>query len=75
MKCDDCKYADWKRTSTGRLHPGKSGLCKHMEVHPLDMRLPAAFYWVGGGKPCVCGGFIERGKELRQDCAFKEQDQ
>jgi len=26
--CDGCKFANWKRTSNGRLHPDGSGKCK-----------------------------------------------
>ncbi len=71
MNCDDCKWAWWKRTANDRLHPDKSGECMRLKSHPLDMRIPAAFYWISGpSRPA--GGFIERGRELREKCIFKD---
>lgn len=69
MKCDDCKFADWKRTAAGKLHPDKTGRCTRLREFPLDLRLPAAFYFVF--EPHPSGGFIERGSELRAKCDFK----
>jgi hypothetical protein len=59
--CDGCKFADWKRTKNGRLHPGKQGRCTFEWVPPP---LPAAFYYFHGIKgsfPKPNGGWIERG--------------
>lgn len=70
MKCDDCIYAEWERTKTGRLHPSKDGKCKRFEKHPLDLRLPAAFYWPGG-PPRPAGGYIKRGEDI-ENCVFKD---
>lgn len=70
MTCDYCKLADWKRTSNGRLHPGKSGRCTRLDRHPIDTRLPAAFYWLT--PPVPSGGYIERGKPHRAPCIFKD---
>jgi hypothetical protein len=70
MRCDDCKFAEWNRTSNGRLHPDKTGKCKRLDAHPLDLRLPAAFYWIGA-PPRPSGGFIDRKSELKEPCAFK----
>ena len=64
MKCDDCKYAQWLKTSSGRNHPSKGGKCTY-EIVILD--LPAAFYWIGG-KPSPAGGYIERGREMNKNC-------
>lgn len=71
MKCEGCKFAEWRRTATGRLHPDKTGRCKRLDAFPLDMRLPSAFYWSSFGIPTPIGGYIERGSELPEDCAFK----
>lgn len=68
--CDGCKYAGWRRTAKGRLHPDKSGRCTFLEKHPLDLKIPAAFHWLIGTKPNPCGGYIERGREIGK-CAFK----
>jgi hypothetical protein len=70
MKCDDCAFAQWERTSTGRLHPGKSGRCTRLEKHPLDLRIPEAFYWFSAPSS-PSGGWIRRGNELKQKCVFK----
>ncbi len=73
MKCDDCDFAQWDRTKAGRLHPQKGGVCKRLERHPLDLRIPAAFYWERAGlnPPKPTGGYIERGVELQAKCDFK----
>lgn len=70
MKCDNCKFAVWNRTKTGRLHPDKGGFCSRLASFPLDLRLPAAFYWVSVA-PRPSGGRIERGEELPNGCDFK----
>ena len=68
--CDDCKFAEWNRTKTGRLSPTKIGACERLIRFPLDVRLPHAFYWIGGG-PRPMGGFIKRGEKHPESCAFK----
>lgn len=72
MTCDGCKFADWKRTSAGRLHPDGTGKCTRLSAHPLDTRLPSAFYWLSEPKPS--GGHIERGAPLPAPCAFKMKE-
>ncbi len=73
MKCDDCDFAEWDRTKAGRLHPQKGGVCKRLERHPLDLRIPAAFYWGTAhlSAPNPSGGYIERGHGLHAVCVFK----
>jgi len=61
--CDWCKYAEWKKTKNGRLHPDKSGKCT-FEIKPEV--LPASFYYINKGS--LCGGQIERGKKLNSHC-------
>jgi len=72
MRCDDCLFADWKRNSRGHLHPDKSGMCKRLKKHPLDMRLPQAFFWkmALGEAPVPSGGWIKRGRDFEK-CIFK----
>lgn len=75
-ECDDCKFAKWNRTKTGRLHPDRGGRCTYLEQHPLPMDVPSAFYWVGRSAPEPSGGWIDRG--LRQDkapCKFYAWEQ
>lgn len=72
MSCDSCKWADWKRTSNGRLHPDKTGRCKFVWSPPP---LPIAFsftYGRGGDLPKPSGGYIERGSDYTNGCVCFE---
>jgi hypothetical protein len=69
IQCETCKFAKWKRTAAGKLHPDKSGRCTRLIAHPLEARLPAAFYWIT--QPSPSGGYIKRGEKDRSKCAFK----
>lgn len=72
--CDGCAFAMWRRTSAGRLHPDKTGRCNYLKEHPLNMQIPASFYWglSSESAPRPNGGYIERGKDFYQDktCSF-----
>lgn len=68
-RCDDCKFAEWKRTASGRLHPDKSGRCGAV----IPKLLPKAFYWFGGG-PCIGGGHISR-CDPAAECAYWEKSE
>lgn len=70
--CDDCIFADWKRTTNGRLHPDKTGRCKA----PLpEYIVPAAFYWFSRmTAPTPDGGYIERGRGINRACSFKRTE-
>ncbi len=61
--CANCKWADWKRTPAGKLHPSGDGQCNYPVEMPV---LPAAYYWVGGQYPS--GGNISRRGELLVHC-------
>ena len=72
--CDHCKWANWKRTASGRLHPDKSGSCaKEWQPPPL----PAAFYFhtISTEIPRPSGGYIKRGEELNKHCPYWEQEE
>jgi hypothetical protein len=58
--CVGCKYADWKRTRSGKMHPSGEGRCTYMKRNTLDIRIPAAFFWVDGSQPTPVGGRITR---------------
>jgi hypothetical protein len=68
--CTRCKYADWKRTAAGRLHPDGSGKCTFPVKIP---KLPAAFYWIS--TPGPYGGFIERKRDHKDDCPHYQPEQ
>lgn len=73
--CDDCVYADWKRTKNGRLHPDKTGRCKFVWSPPP---LPKAFsfsFSYNKSMPTPSGGFIERGCPRCDGCeCFKPKE-
>ena len=70
-QCVGCRYAAWQKTASGRLHPNGQGKCERLKLHPIDMRIPAAFYWVGPA-PAPSGGHIERRRALANRCIFKD---
>jgi hypothetical protein len=65
--CNGCKFADWKRTVSGKLHPSGGGKCAYEYV---PRPLPASmYYWLGSGnKPF--GGYINRREELNERCVY-----
>ena len=64
--CLGCRYADWKRTKSGRLHSSGDGRCSFEIVIPV---LPLAFYWVGSPPKPTCG-FIDRRRTYDNHCAY-----
>ena len=68
IDCTHCKYAEWHRTATGRLHPSGEGKCKFVFRLPL---LPQSMYWLT--VPSPFGGWINRKKELNDHCAYYAQ--
>lgn len=63
--CNGCKFAEWKKTDAGRLHPSGDGKCAYEYKMPA---LPACMYWVS--TQCPCGGYINRRRELKEHCAY-----
>lgn len=65
--CMTCKFADWKRTAAGRLHPDGQGRCRWQMP---EITLPKAFYYVGyHSTPKPSGGQIERKHDDERECA------
>lgn len=64
--CMNCKYAEWSKTATGKLHPSGDGRCKYPYKVP---DLPLSMYWVGNA-PTPNGGAINRKQELSGHCAY-----
>jgi hypothetical protein len=65
--CTNCTYADWQRTTTGRLHPSGNGTCTYRyQVMPL----PGSMYWLGGFPPTPNGGWITRKQLLADHCVY-----
>ena len=65
--CTDCKYAQWEKTKTGRLHPSGNGKCTYNYKVP---QLPASMHWHGGKPLKPLGGQINRKKELKHHCVY-----
>lgn len=55
MICEQCAYAKWDLTKTGRLSPTGDGRCMYVAA----FQLPKAFYFIGG-YPIPGGGHINR---------------
>lgn len=75
MACDDCKWADWKRTKNGRFHPDKTGRCA-FNWNPPPLPLAFSFTYTGKGDlPRPHGGYIWRGDENTNGCkCFEMRD-
>ena len=67
-QCLECKFANWQRTSAGRLHPSGDGRCTR-EYPPV--RLPISMYFIGSSAPRPSGGYINRKDEWRQCPQFQ----
>ena len=69
--CVGCVHAKWERDKIGR--PRAEGTCTALAAALLDLRIPVAFYWVGG-TPRPFGGHIQRKKNPWSDkhtCDFR----
>lgn len=65
IQCEGCRFALWKRTKAGRLHPDGSGQC---EYALKEIQIPAAKYWLN--KPLLGGGYISRHEPLKRPCGL-----
>jgi hypothetical protein len=74
--CVGCFYAEWSRTTGGRLHPTGEGMCRYFKFHPLDLKLPEAFFWLSESGPRPLGGQINRRASdgLSLPCSFKSKE-
>lgn len=70
--CTYCRYAEWKKTKVGRLHPGGDGRCTWQIVHP---RLPLARQWEypysSEKPPGIRIGFLDRHKPFEKCPTFQ----
>ena len=62
VKCLGCKFAEWKRTSNGRLHPDQSGRCNWSVTIQVPPSIEGSFWRVCDVKD---GRTIEGGKIWR----------
>lgn len=71
MKCDDCKFANWYRTSNGRLHPNKAGRCTFSKKVYLPISASYSLMREADleGAISIKGGTIWRGED-RNFCAY-----
>lgn len=63
--CMGCKYADWRKTVSGKLHPSGDGKCLYKYKLPP---LPASRYWISEHVPS--GGFINRHEQLEDHYVY-----
>jgi hypothetical protein len=66
--CIVCKYAEWRRTKNGRLHPSGDGRCGYPWKLPP---LPAAMYFISDPKPS--GGYIRRNDKNSTACPCRAE--
>ena len=69
--CLHCKYADWRRTEAGKLHPSGDGHCTYEWLMPP---LPQSMHWLGKAPTRPYGGLISRKTELPDHCAYWAED-
>lgn len=73
LGCDTCMYADWKRTSNGRLHPDKTGRCGFVwNPPPLPYAFSFSYSYGKGEVPKPNGGYITRGDGRGDGCPCYE---
>jgi hypothetical protein len=74
--CVGCIYAEWGRTTSGRLHPSGDGRCRYFKENTMHLRLPAAFFWPFLTPPVPYGGRINRRAKdgVDKGCAFKSEE-
>jgi hypothetical protein len=70
LTCKGCKFANWAKTESGRLHRNGEGRCTYEVKIP---RIPASKRWTSGSS--VYGGSINRNRELPRDCPCFEKDE
>jgi hypothetical protein len=65
--CNGCKYANWKRTVAGRLHPSKAGRCM-FQWKPVVV--PLAYKYVSRNPrlPKPNGAYIWRDHTFDRHC-------
>jgi hypothetical protein len=66
--CLGCRFADWQRTRTGRLHPSGDGQCTFVVKVPA---LPLSMRWGGSwGRNDLdaTGGAISRKHSFQSHC-------
>lgn len=71
--CKDCKYAEWKRTKLGRLHPSGDGECGYKLKWKM-LSIPASMFWPGNMSHKPCGGYINRREDLKEHCVYYSED-
>ena len=73
MTCDKCKFANWKRTSNGRLHPDGTGRCTYAARHAVPASTPSWGMNLDHDRMMVVqGGHISRGHDWSGPCALYE---
>jgi hypothetical protein len=69
--CIGCRFADWKRTAAGRLHPDKTGRCTFQPI--IILPLAAGSYSRREIDLRINGyRFIERGAYPLGECDVRE---
>jgi len=65
--CKGCKFAEWKKTDAGKLHPSGDGKCTYEYKLPP---LPACKAWIHAIHPYNKHGWINRKTEFQDHCPY-----
>lgn len=68
--CLTCRFANWRKTSGGKLHPSGDGRCTWKMP---EIKLPASMYFISHS-PNPSGGFIYRKERIVTECPTHEED-
>jgi len=64
--CMTCRFAEWKKTTNGRLHPSKDGRCTWPQP---DFAIPVAFQFpYHRDSLLLSGGYITREERFMKEC-------
>jgi len=70
--CEGCKYAEWKKTEDGRLHPSGKGVCGYKYE---TAAIPASMFWPHSETaPSPYGGYISCREDLPRHCPCYEKE-
>lgn len=58
--CDGCRFAEWEKTASGRLHPSGHGRCAYAANHPVPASHNGSWTQGRSGMFEVRGGNIHR---------------
>lgn len=68
--CKTCRYAEWKKTATGRLSPTGDGMCAYDVWHPVPC---STFVYDYKDGVVIKGGFINRHRDINHCDVYEDK--